>query len=483
MKSNFWIDRAARRLQRRFFLKAVGLGLAAPLAMKLSQQAFAQSAGRPKRFMLFYHPHGVPPEHFNPKVGSSPTDFSLTESGVSILGPLSEIKTQVNVLQGFKYPGAMTHEGILTFLSGFGNGMGVDEQSPRTTVEHVIGNALGIKPLLLGAIPHRQWGIDKDGKLFWDKQPVVAEKNPLKAYDSVFGKLGGTSSTGPDPSVELNEALRQLTMKELTTLQGEVAQITREKNKLQTHLDALASRASMGGGGGMGGGTMACSSKPTIAAVDALRTKAQGQGEDFFVKEDNFPDIYAAQLGIAAHALLCNAAPIVGVQAMYTNAELDFKFMGSSGAHHTTLSHTGPGFSNNGLSLNLETRTPFAKAQRWFYEQLAKHVLTVLKQPDPLDPTHTVLDNTLIYCSSEIGEGAWHPSATVELKQAATAAALSYLPLVTIGGGGGAIKTGNVMKFSPDRPASDIYLALARAMGVANATFPNSTGALTEILT
>jgi hypothetical protein len=70
--------------------------------------------------------------------------------------------------------------------------------------------------------------------------------------------------------------------------------------------------------------------------------------------------------------------------------------------------------------------------------------------------------------------------------------ATSYLPLVTIGGGSGALKTGQVLNFNPnpvqnseldnDRPAGDIYLALTRAFGVQNATFGSATNPVTEIL-
>jgi hypothetical protein len=36
---------------------------------------------------------------------------------------------------------------------------------------------------------------------------------------------------------------------------------------------------------------------------------------------------------------------------------------------------------------------------------------------------------------------------------------------------------------SVNRPATDLYLTMARAMGVADATFPSTTGPVTEVLT
>ena len=67
-----------------------------------------------------------------------------------------------------------------------------------------------------------------------------------------------------------------------------------------------------------------------------------------------------------------------------------------------------------------------------------------------------------------------------------------YLPLVTIGKAGGALKSGQVVQFPIDtkdkagavnRPAADIYLTMAKAMGAASVTFPGQTGVLPGVLT
>ena len=162
MKEHTRVARARRGIERRLFLKAVGLGMAAPIAWQLCRSAVAEAqTARPKRLMVYFVPHGVPPEHFNPVWNvNTPTEFSLNQSGVSILGSLEQYKQYVSVLQGFSYPGASTHEGILSVLSNFGDGNVVDDTTPRTTFEHVIANGLGARPLVLGAVPHRPGGID-----------------------------------------------------------------------------------------------------------------------------------------------------------------------------------------------------------------------------------------------------------------------------------------------------------------------------------
>ncbi len=475
---------ASLRVRRRVFMSALGLGLTASAAGRLARVALAQTTAAPKRFLLFYMPHGAPPEHFRPQVmENDPTSFALDMSGVSILGPLQpQLKQYTTVIQGLKYPkGAMTHEALVVALSGLSAGNGLpDDSAPRTTLEHQIAAGLGVKPLILGACAHRSFGLDKDGKLMWDGTPVVPEKNPLAAYDAVFGGLGqgGAAPSGPDPDVALTDALHSLTEAEISGLQQELKALTAEQTKLKTHLEAV--RALKGTGGA---GAISCDKAPTLAAVDALRTAAAGQTDEFFLKEENFEKLLQAQLQLAGAALRCNARQVVAVQPMYTNCEFDFGFMGTKGAHHSLLSHTQPQqnpYPQTGLDVT--TRHDFATCQRWFFEQLLAHTLTALLEPDPADPSHKVIDNTIVYVMSEIGDGAYHPTATVPIQPGPAAPVSSYLPSVIIGGAGGALKPGQVVTFAQDRPAGDLYLALCRAMGVTG-SFPDSTSAISEVLT
>jgi hypothetical protein len=472
----------SRRVQRRVFLRALGLGLTLPAAARVAGVALAQAGARPQRFMLLYVPHGVPPEHFKPQVmAGDPTAFALDQTGVSILGPLQEqLKPYVSVIQGIKYPdGAMTHEAIRVCLSGMagvGGALAADDVS-RVTLEHQIANAWQVKPLVLGAVPHRPFGLDQDAKLMWDGTPVVPEKNPLVAYDAAFAGLGGAAAPAQDPDVALTDALRALTEAELAQLQQELTALTAEQTKLKTHLEAIqALKAS-----GSGGGVISCDAAPKLAAVDALRSAAAGQADEFFLKEENFPQLFAAQLQIAGAALRCNARRVVAVQPMYANCELDFGFMGSSGPHHSSLSHTGPQQDAMQMGLDLATRDKFAKCQRWFFEQLVTHTLSALLEPDPADPGRKVIDNTIVYVTSEIGEGAWHKTRTDSLQPGPGPAVLSYVPSVIIGGGGGGLNPGRVITFAQDRPAGDVYRSLCQALGVVG-NFPDSSAPVTEVL-
>jgi len=499
--------RAQRGVERRVFLKALALGLSLPIALKLSRLATAQPTSPPKRFFLFYMPHGVAPEHYNPRVAEGDwRNFALDQTNESILGPLEAYKQYVNVYEGFQYPGvAGTHEGIVNCLSGIDSY--TDLNLPRTTVEHVIAKSLGVKPVILGACSHQPYGIVNNAMLFWNGTPVDPEKDPSKAADKLFG-TGAEQAPTVDPNVELRSQLLALTASEIEALSGTLTGLTREQNKLQTHLQAIQALQSGQGGAG----PSSCSARPTLPTVEAVRAASAGQvidpsgGNDYFYQEANFRLLLQAQLEVVAQALVCNAAQVIALQPMYATCDFNFGFVGetdgsginTAGSHHNDISHTSPqqadgaGYDSPITVDNYkpEIRRAFARCQRWFAQQLVDQVVSVLASTDdPAAPGTTVLDNTVIYWMSEVGDGQNH-TRTSELEWPMVP---TSLPLVTIGRAGGALDTGQVIRApigedrdkagQVNRPAVDIYLTLARAMGVSDASFPGSTGVVEEALT
>jgi hypothetical protein len=498
-------SRAAKAVNRRMFLKAMALGMSVPAAMRLARMATAQTAKPPKRLFVMFIPHGAPPEHFNPKVANQNplvqanyTEFDLDQTNVSILGPLQPYKQYVNVYQGFQYLGkAETHEGVVNCLSGT---MTVDLTASRTTFEHVIGKALNVKPLILGACSHRTYGLDKDGMLFWNGTAIDPQKSPVKAFDDLFG--GGTTAPPVSADVQLYKDLLAFTASEIQGLQTSLQGLTTEQSKLATQ---LASIQSLQADANAMTPVSVCSTKPNLPSVEMVRTRSAGNmpqpggAGDYFYDEKNFQLLFAAQLELVTQAIICNAAPIIGLMPMFTNCDFNFDFAGAPGSHHLTLSHTGPvanntapyGAYNSPISINnllTATRMPFATAQKWFMTQLVNKVVSVLATTDdPAAPGTKVLDNTLIYLFSEIGDGMGH----LRVSDILYPQTPDNLPLVTIGKCAGAIKTGQVvqhpiaeknMALTVNRPAVDLYLTLARAMGAMNVTFPGQTAVLPGVL-
>ena len=485
------VVRASKGIQRRLFLRAAALGLAAPAALNLSRLAVAAPAAAPKRMLIFHMPHGVPNIHYNPKVtGSDLTQFTfkLPQGFQSILGGLEPYKQYVNVYQGFKYPnvnGGGPHVNAVNFLT---NSNDVAGNAPRLSIDHAIGQKLGIKPLNLGASARPLGAVTIYPKVFWDGTGFIeAEKNPVKAADAVFGGLKAPAGVNPD--LEAREALLKLTEGEVQGLQQELSALTSEQSKLKSHLDALLALHS----GSSGGGALSCTAAPALPNVEKIRAlnmpdvTPEGTPNwylgDYVGDNQNFPLILAAQMEVAAQAIACNASPIVTLQAMFSTSAMNFKFMGIAKPHHNDISHNGPEMNPEMASNPLVT--DFAIAQRWFIDQIVEGLVKPLLVDDPAAPGSKIIDNTIIYVCSEIGDGQYHTLKTDDIPAyhpAPQPYTSTYLPLITIGGGGGALKTGRIVRNAVDRPATDLYLTLAQAMNAPLLSFGDSTGVIQEVL-
>jgi hypothetical protein len=145
---------------------------------------------------------------------------------------------------------------------------------------------------------------------------------------------------------------------------------------------------------------------------------------------------------------------------MWASGQINFGFMGVNKDHHDPISH----------SRDEAGRAEFARVQQWIYGQFEQQVLRPLRAaPDPLDPGHNVLDNTLIYICSEIADGNEHNCGKQIMELGATKVTTN-LPTMLIGGGGGAVATGQVVDFE-NRSHKDLLAAICASMGAPGANF------------
>lgn len=428
-------ERDRRRLGRRVFLSALGLGLSLPLAYSSARLAVAQAAPRPRRLFLFYLPHGAPAEYFEP----AGTDFD--RGGQAVVGPLAPYQKQVTVLRGIGMNGAQNHAAIRTMLTGNAEGEGSD------SVDALIAQKLGVTPYVLGAVPYAKGsGFTSDSFLVKHGSWVRPEEDPSRAADALFQSLGAGTGA-PNPDVEFRTAALALTEKELTKLQAVAKGLTDEQTKLAIHLDAIQK---LKAGGTGGGGQISCDKRPELPALAALA------GADV-LDPAQLGKVLDAHLEVAAHALMCGTASVITLQNMYVNADLNMGFAGGPGVakgHHEPVSH----------SWDTAGRAEFALVQRWFYSRLAEKLLVTLNQTDPQDPEHTALDNSLVAILSEVSDGANHNSdATTHVwidgKETETS-----LPIVLIGGASGYLKpAGGTLKVSALH--TDLLATFGEAMG------------------
>ncbi len=350
------------------FLKAMALGLTVPAALRVAKLATAAGGTAPKRFFLMYIPHGTAPEHYAPKVNNATvdptmpatyTDFDLDKTNVSILGPLQAYKSYVNVYQGIQYVGAAaTHTGIVNCLSGIEQ---ADTTTPRTSVDQVIGKALNIKPLILGACSHQPFGLDSNGMLFWNGTPIDPQKSPVKAADALFA---GITSGAPAPvsvDVQLRKDLLGFTGSEIQSLQKTLTGLTREQTKLATHLSAiqaLQSDSSMTS-------HSSCTTKPSLPTVEMVRAASAGNvvdpsgGNDYFYQAANFPLLFQAQLEVVARGADLQRRPHHRSHADVRDLRFRFRIRGRAGrAPQRPLAHGAAGGRGRPVQLAHHDRQP-----------------------------------------------------------------------------------------------------------------------------
>src|SRR5450432_2805051 len=143
--------RLSARIQRRTFLRAVGLGIAVPLAAKMSRLAVAAPTAAPTRLFIYYIPHGVPIEHFDP--AGMGADINLAASGIGVLKPLDPYKQYLNVIRGMGMNnGANNHAAIRAMLTGFVEG--TSPSGPVDSIDNTIANTLKVTPFVVGARPY-----------------------------------------------------------------------------------------------------------------------------------------------------------------------------------------------------------------------------------------------------------------------------------------------------------------------------------------
>lgn len=425
-------------LARRTFLKALSLGVAAPLALSASRLAVAAPGARPLRMLFFYLPHGMPMEHFNP-MGTA-DNFTFTMSGESVLGPLEPYKGYVNVLRGLEYKGINNHPAIRWALTG-------NENAPMS-IDRAIAKAMGTQPVSLGVVPFQNyWG--QDMYLVKDSTWIRPEPSPVAASDRLFPPTMGMMSS----EAEFRKSALGLSEREIDKLMKANQELTREQSKLQVHLEAVRALKA----GGMGN-TNVCTGQPSLPSVDALRASGAN-----VLETSNLPKVLDGQLELAAQALICGAARVITIQNLWATSDVNFSFMGISKNHHDPASH----------SWDTAGRAEFARMQRYYYQHLVdKLVKPLAMTADAMDtsaPGRKVLDNTLIYVFSEIADGADHNSnkGTVWINGKPLP---SLLPLITIGGGAGAIKTGRLFDFE-NRTHGDLLYTLSEIAGVPQAQF------------
>lgn len=436
-----------KRLGRRLFLGGAGAVVALPLLESAMPKLARAGDMIPRRFLAFYVPNGIHMPAWTPQVVGA--DFELTP----ILSPLAALKNKLLVLTGLANKPARP-DGPGDHASG--TGAFLTARHPYKTEGADIKNGISLDqhaaatlgPLV--RIPSMQLGIDGGDSagdcdsgyscayarnISWasETQPLPKVVNPSVVYDQLFG--------GFDPDATAAELAKRKKYRtsvldyvtgEAKSLSGKLGATDRAKlDEYLTGVYELGKKIEKLGTG------------PMCTAIPAPPSNLPF-GEHVTMMSD-----------LMVLAMQCDATRVLSFMMSNAGSGRSYEFIGVSGAHHEISHHQNVQENFDKLTL-IDT---------WEVEQLAY----LLGKMDAIDEGGaTLLDNSVVFFSSEIEDGNSHSH--------------DNMPILVAGTGGGKLASGRHLVFEGDRPVSDLFVSLLNALDLPDTSFgDDSTGPITEL--
>lgn len=438
-----------RSTTRRNFMRAMGGGLLLAPFSRLLENSVAQAAGEalPLKFITIYHPHGVSAEYWAMKAGDTETTFDIGYENCS-LKPFDDaatygksFKDKILVVEGIDHlSNANGHDSAGTILTGSRIAEGAKPQNisldQYLAVTKGLGSATRVTSLALG--------VGNDGTasgltLSYGEGGVALPKiiDPTKAFDLLFDGV----VVGDDPAAKaaaerkrkLSQSVIDYEKWDINRLRAKLA--PPEQLKLDQHLTAL-SELEKQLGGGMAGASCTVPARPDATKFPML--KQYNGGEPYF---DAITD---AHIDVLAQAMACD---ITRFATLFLNdLSYDNNPLGLPKDNHGAIAHTynaspvgDDGRPGDGQP---DTWIPLAKFNRYIYSKVAR----LMQKLDALG----VLDSTLIYVTSDMGNPALHSTRNV--------------PTLLAGGAGGKFRMGRRLKMQPDCPTQSPWCGVNDAV-------------------
>ena len=441
---------------RRAFLAGAGTMVALPFLESLAPRVARAAVTPPKRFLAWYFTCGIP------AIGDwKPANVGMNWQPSMLLTNVAPIKQKVTVLSGLRNAGRGPDHtyGTGAFLTGslFANG------KVNQSIDQVIADSLQNGPakppihsLQLGPLdtncePFGNCGFIQNISFGPTGTPVTKETDAQNAFNRLF--MGAGAGMPTDPAAIKAAKTRQLLQKSvLDAVNSDAKSLSVHLSKTDqarfdeylTSVRKVEAQVSSVGGGGAAGAPVTCSGakKP-----DGLTASARPV-TDLEQQINAFSEVMTL-------ALQCDLTRVIAF--MMTAGGSRFAPMGYTDYHL--------GITHHGVS---DWQPKFRTVVSWevlkFTQMLQK--LDAIKD---VDGTSTVLDNTVVFCSSEISDGNRHNH--------------DDMPVLLGGSLGGSItKVGQHIQFTKQETFADLFMLFAKHMGV-NLTRFGETGAgrITEL--
>lgn len=427
--------RPQRGWSRRAVLRGMGVSLALPFLPSIWPRSVRAAAGDgpPPRMLFYYVPNGIQMSWWTPS--SEGAGYDLPE----ILTPLEPIQDQVNVLTGLanapaRVPVPGDHaRGTGSFLTcrtvrhsstEIENGISVDQLAAKNASTQLASLELGMEGGGNVGDCDSGYSCAYQRNISWAGPATPRPKmtDPRLVFHRLFA--------GVDPGQTAEEIARR------QMLRTSVLDVVLDQaNDLHTNL-ARSDQAKL---------------DEYLTGVRDLEKRIADLGQSVCVPpqepatELDFPERVQIMNQLMVTALQCDMTRIITFMLGNGGSNRSFEFLGVQGAHHE-LSH------HQGSTTNLGRLRTIA---RWEVEQLAD-LLMRMQAVEEADGS-TLLDNSLVFFSSEIEDGDSHSHFN--------------LPVLLAGRGCGAVTPGRHLRYASNEPIANLFLAMLHASGVEADTF------------
>jgi hypothetical protein len=416
-----------RNTTRRDFIRDLGISAAAlPFLTNLSAYAAPFDARRKQRLVVVFSPDGVVRNTFWPD--ETGENFTLKSS----LEPLAPFKKQTLILNGVcdrvRGDGDNHMRGIGCLLTGVelfpGNVQGGSDTpagwSSGISIDQELKNFLQADPATRTRFGSLEFGVMVPERAdTWTRMSYTGPNKPVAPIDDpyqMFARLYGNLKDRESLKSVLDD-LKPDFDKLRSTVGAEDRKILEEHAALVREMETEIK---------------------SLSAADAghpVPVLEPGVNRD----NDRIPQLSKLQMDLLVSSFAADFTRVATFQ--YTNSvgQARFRWLGIEEGQHD-LSHEP--------NSNATAQEKLTRINRWYCEQIAYLAKRLAETPEP-GGTGSLLDNTTIVWTNELGEGNSHT--------------LDNIPFVLVGGGLG-FKTGRSLKY--DRVAHNrLLLALAHGFG------------------
>ena len=426
------------RIGRRRFLRGLGAGAAALPFVRLVASSRASEAGLPPplRFIGVYHPHGIAAELFARREGETETSFALDYPD-SPLQPFDDaatygrsFKDNIIVVEGVDVlSDTNAHNSAGTILTGsriVGGDGGLPWNSSLDqflAVENRLGDATLVPSIAL-AVGSKQLSARETLSFAQGGVPVSKIIDPAVAFDFLFRR----AVVGADPEAQARAERAQRLGKSLIDFaRGDIQRLRArvgpfEVQKLDQHLAALRALEKKRD-------VLSLPSGCTLPVRPAAfpRLERHNGGEPYF---DAITDLHIDLLALAMGCDITRFGTLVMNDLSYAGNPL-----GLPEDNHGAIAHvySASAIGSSGHPVGAgdpATWKLLARFNRYAYGKVAR-LLQRLGE-------YGILDSTLVYASSDMGNPATHSTRNV--------------PTVLAGGLNGKIRMGRRIQYRSDCP-------------------------------